>query len=216
MTISTSTASSATDARRARNRRLKAVLAGGLVLGVGAAVTLAAWNDSEFAQGTFAAGDFNLEGSVDGIAYAEHATAVADDDSAGPALLDFTVPTLNLAPGDVVTSAFAVRLDATTTNPANLVVSAEGTSGVVTNLTYSLVQTATFGCGGTEVETLVPTDTAIGVVPTGPAVALADGATGVAGAPVFVCFTVTAGDDLEEGQTGTATWEFLATSEDVV
>jgi len=36
-------------------RRLRAVLAGGLVLGVGAALTLAAWNDAEFATGSFQA-----------------------------------------------------------------------------------------------------------------------------------------------------------------
>jgi len=211
MTNSTISTPTASDARRVRNRRLKAVLAGGLVLGVGAAVTLAAWNDSEFAQGEFTAGAFNLEGSVDGAAYTDHAAIGA------PAELAFTVPTLNLSPGDVVSSAFAIRLDATTTNPASAVVSAPvgGTSGSVANLSYSLVQTATFGCGGTEVETLVPADTAVGAVPDAPTVALAEGAPGVAGAPVFVCFTVTAGDNLVEGQTGTATWEFLATSEDV-
>lgn len=59
-----------------RNRRkVLAVLAGGLVLGVGAAITLAAWNDSEFATGTFTAGSFNLQGSTDGTTYAEHTAA---------------------------------------------------------------------------------------------------------------------------------------------
>ncbi|SFH86076.1 hypothetical protein E3O11_09355 [Cryobacterium levicorallinum] len=51
------------DSRQKRNRRIRAVLAGGLVLGLGAAVTLAAWNDSEFARGSFAASGFNLVGS---------------------------------------------------------------------------------------------------------------------------------------------------------
>ena len=57
------------------NRKILAVLAGGLVLGVGVAVTLAAWNDSEFATGTFTAGSFNLEGSTTGdtdAAYSDH------------------------------------------------------------------------------------------------------------------------------------------------
>lgn len=37
-------------AEKATGRKVRAILAGGLVLGVGAAVVLAAWNDSEFAQ----------------------------------------------------------------------------------------------------------------------------------------------------------------------
>jgi len=211
MTNSTITAASARDTRRARNRRLKAILAGGLVLGVGAAVTLAAWNDSEFAQGTFTAGAFNLEGSTDGTAYADHA------DQAAPAQLDFSVPTLNLAPEDVVSAAFAIRLDETTTNPANAVISAPllGTSGSVENLTYSLTRTAEFGCDADVSGTLVPAGTAVGTVPGTPTVPLAAGVDDAAGESVFVCFTVTAGADLVEGQTGTATWQFLATSVDV-
>jgi len=211
MTNSTITAASSRDARRARNRRLKAILAGGLVLGVGAAVTLAAWNDSEFAQGEFTAGAFNLEGSIDGAAYAEH------DALESAAELVFSVPTLNLSPNDVVSAPFAIRLDDTTTNPANAVVSAPlaGTTGSVDNLSYSLTRTTTFGCGGTVSATLVPAATPVGTVPGTPAVPLLQGAAGVAGAPVFVCFTVTAGPDLVPSQTGTATWEFLATSIDV-
>ena len=42
--------------RRRRSRMIRAILAGGLVLGVGTAVTLAAWNDSEFVTGTFTVG----------------------------------------------------------------------------------------------------------------------------------------------------------------
>ena len=41
--------------RRSRSRMIRAILAGGLVLGVGTAVTLAAWNDSEFVTETFTA-----------------------------------------------------------------------------------------------------------------------------------------------------------------
>ena len=47
-----------------RGRRRKALLAGGLVLGLGAAVTLAAWSDDVFANGTFKTGAFELEGNV--------------------------------------------------------------------------------------------------------------------------------------------------------
>ena len=55
-----------TEERGLRSRKVRAILAGGLVLGLGAAVTLAAWNDSEFAKGTFTSGSLNIQGSVDG------------------------------------------------------------------------------------------------------------------------------------------------------
>ena len=44
--------------------RVRAVLAGALVLGVGASVTLASWSDSEYAAGTFTASTFRLESST--------------------------------------------------------------------------------------------------------------------------------------------------------
>ncbi|MBE1514708.1 SipW-dependent-type signal peptide-containing protein [Nesterenkonia halotolerans] len=44
-----------------RSRRLRALLAAGLVLGIGASTTLAAWNDNEYAQGSITAASFALE-----------------------------------------------------------------------------------------------------------------------------------------------------------
>jgi len=120
--------------RGPRSPKARALLAGGLVLGVGAAITLAAWNDSEFARGTFTAGTFNMVGSTDGTTYAEHATVGA------PAMLAFTVNPTLLAPGDVVYAPFAVRLDAATTNAAVVTISNAATSGTVANLTYTLLK----------------------------------------------------------------------------
>ena len=74
------TSSAAKDLRR---RRIYAVLAGGLVLGVGTAVTLAAWNDSEFAKSTFTAGSFVFQGSTDGTAFADHASEAGAADLTG-------------------------------------------------------------------------------------------------------------------------------------
>ncbi|UYP18328.1 SipW-dependent-type signal peptide-containing protein [Rhodococcus sp. Z13] len=47
-----------------KRRKVRAILASGLVLGVGAAVTLAAWNDSVWGSSTFGTGDsqWNLQG----------------------------------------------------------------------------------------------------------------------------------------------------------
>ena len=52
--------------RQLRGRRIKAILAGGLVFGVGAVGTVAAWTDSETADGSFNAGTFDIELSIDG------------------------------------------------------------------------------------------------------------------------------------------------------
>jgi predicted ribosomally synthesized peptide with SipW-like signal peptide len=195
--------------RGLRSRKVRAILAGGLVLGVGAAITLAAWNDSEFAQGTFAAGTFNMVGSTDGTTYAEHATVGA------PATLAFTVNPTLLSPGDVVYAPFAVELDATTTNDAVVTISNAATTGVVTNLTYTLIQPTAFGCAsGTTGTELVAAATAVGTVPAATTFNLTKGTPPtVAGAPVFLCFKVTAGALIAQGQTGTATWEFAAVSQ---
>jgi predicted ribosomally synthesized peptide with SipW-like signal peptide len=121
--------------QRAARRKVAAVLAGGLVLGVGTMATLASWNDSEFASATFTAGKFNLEGAVDAsqATFGEHAAS----GSAGA--LTFTAPFNNLTPTDVVAAPFAIRLAAGTTNDAKVTLTAAtNTSGTVTNLTYEV------------------------------------------------------------------------------
>lgn len=61
--------------KRVRALRLRAVLAGGLVLGVGTAVTLASWTDNEFATGSFTSSVFDTQSSVNGSAYADNNTS---------------------------------------------------------------------------------------------------------------------------------------------
>lgn len=196
-----------TSVRPARSKKVRAVLAGGLVLGVGAAITLANWNDSEFAFGEFSSGDFNLEGSTDGSAYAEHPSTAA-------APLSFSVDASNLSPGDSVSAPFAVRLDAGTTYGADLLVQAAGTQGSVAGLTYRLTVQSAFGCDPEQAgDVLVPSGTALGSGASGQPLTLEAGTGGDAGAPVNVCFTVSAGSALAQGQSGTATWEFAAESD---
>lgn len=197
-------------ARASRSRqRVLAILAGGLVLGIGTAVTLASWNDSEFATGTFTAGAFNLEGTPDDVTWSDHASA------GGAATLTFTLNPTNLSPGDVVYAPFAVRLDETATSGADVVITVDNTTGTVTNLTYELVQPAAWGCGsGTTGTTMVPAGTDMTGVGAGPAAfTLAAGTPPTTpGDPAYMCFKVTAGAGLVQSQTGTVTWEFAATS----
>ncbi|MHC6594282.1 SipW-dependent-type signal peptide-containing protein [Arthrobacter sp. C152] len=186
--------------------KIRAILAGGLVLGIGATVTLAAWNDSEFAKGTFAAGVLNLESSTDGANFATATTA------ANPATLAFTSSTTNLTPGDVVESPFAIRLSDLTTYDADVRLSTAGSTGSLAGLTYQLDRTSTFGCGGQVLGTAVTSTTPLGTTPDGVTFSLSQGGGTDPGAPVFLCFRVTAGSGLTQGQTGTTTWEFAAQS----
>lgn len=202
----------APDRKRRRSRMIRAILAGGLVLGVGAAVTMAAWNDSEFVTGTFTAGTFNMQGSTtDGVTFTDHPVAT-------PGTLTFTVAPLLLSPGDTVYAPFALRLAANTTNNANVVITAPSTStGVVTNLTYEVVRTTAFTCGSGTVDStgtsLITAGTAITAVAGPNTFALSKGAPVTsAGATQFLCFKVTAGAGLTQGQTGTVTWQFTASS----
>jgi predicted ribosomally synthesized peptide with SipW-like signal peptide len=202
----------APERKRRRSRMIRAILAGGLVLGVGAAVTMAAWNDSEFVTGTFTAGTFNMQGSTtDGTTFTDHPVGT-------PGTLTFTVAPLLLSPGDTVYAPFALRLAANTTNNANVVINATpATTGTVTNLTYELVRTTAFTCGsGTTDSTgtsLITAGTAVTTVAGPNTFVLNKGAPVTsAGATQFLCFKVTAGAGLTQGQTGTVTWQFTASS----
>lgn len=202
-------------------RKILAVLAGGLVLGVGVAVTLAAWNDSEFATGTFTAGSFNLEGSATGDAnYSDH--NVDDGDTAATLAFDLPADLVdNMSPGDAVYAGFWVRLAAGTTTGADLVAAGTTSSPAVSSNTdhlgysvYALAPGATCDAAsavGTPIATGATLDVQTGVTTT----PLLEGATGTtAGTAVQLCFAVTADAALEQGLATTATWEFTATSTD--
>lgn len=172
-----------------RRNKIYAVLAGGLVLGVGGAVTLAAWNDSEFATGNFTAGSFVFEGSEDGTTWGEHATEGA------AAALTFSEDFDNLSPDDVVYAPYALRLTATT--GADLSAVAPVVTGDLNGqLTFASVATTTFGCDATAFAggTAVPTTMADGDV-------------------VNLCLQVTASSAIEQGDTGVAVWQWNAVSQ---
>ncbi|MBC7725198.1 MAG: hypothetical protein H7146_10695 [Burkholderiaceae bacterium] len=193
--------------RRRRGVRTRAILAGGLVLGLGATVTLAAWNDSEFAQGTFTAGSFSLVGSTDGTDFTDHPFA------GSPAALDFTVDASTLQPGDVLSAPFSMRLTANTVESGTVQVLSATGDGVVTGLTYALVEHTEFGCLSPVAGTLVPAPTAMAAPISGVTFDLDPGDGFLAGDAVHLCFTVTADADLVQGQSGTAKWEFNAQSQ---
>lgn len=103
-----------TDTQKQRNRRkIRAILAGGTVLGLGAAITLAAWNDSVFAQGDFDLGTFNIQGNASALDTL--LTGWDEYDTSGTAApLAFQINASQMAPGKRVYAPFSLRID-----PAN-------------------------------------------------------------------------------------------------
>ncbi len=187
-----------------RRRKAMAILAGGLVLGIGAAVTLAAWNDSEFATGVFGSGAFDLEGSVDGASFTSDPTAPGKS-------LSFELDAGSLAPGDVVAVPFAVQLSADSSYAADVSISASGDEPIAAGLTYSVVDTGAFAaeCDAETPGDPLVTDAAAAASTTADAFSLTS-----AGAPRNLCIIVTAGDALPQSAAGAVTWKFVATSTD--
>ncbi|GAA3070693.1 MULTISPECIES: SipW-dependent-type signal peptide-containing protein [Actinomycetes] len=113
------------------SRRIRALAASGLVLGVGASVTLASWNDSEFAGGTVSAGHFTLEGSTDGSTFR---TTDAED----PHQLSFTVAS-GLTPGQRTYALFSVRTAAGSAGGTVQLQGDDGNTGTLANaMTYGV------------------------------------------------------------------------------
>jgi predicted ribosomally synthesized peptide with SipW-like signal peptide len=191
---------------RKNSRKVAAILAGGLVVGIGTMATLASWNDSEFASATFSSGTFKLQGSADGVAFTDHAT------TGDAASLTFTAPFNNLTPSDTIYAPYALRLTADTTNDATVAVTNPVVSGDVDHLSYRLIQTESFGCDADSTGTELVATGPVGTVTDAQTFDLAMGAGGADGAAVNLCFVVTAGHDLTQDQAGSSTWQFTATS----
>ncbi|MEJ6488168.1 SipW-dependent-type signal peptide-containing protein [Leucobacter sp. USCH14] len=176
--------------------KARAILAGGLVLGVGAAITLAAWTDNEWATGIFGSGNFGIEGSTDGTTFADHPTEAEAEE------LAFTVGAENLAPDDVVYAPFAVQLERDSTYDAEVTI-AQAIDPALVGVTADYVFTGTLGCSEAAYAAGTDENAATFTLDS-----LAD--------VQNVCFRVTAGDDLPQGVTGEITWNFAAVSGDAL
>lgn len=172
--------------------RARALLAGGLVLGVGAAVTLAAWTDTEWVRGVFGSGTFGIEGSPSGTNFSDHPVTGA------PAALTFQMNANALAPGDSVYAGYAVQLIAGATNQANVTLATDSTDAI-TGTTSSFVYTTSATCSASAFT--AGTDANV------TSFTLAAPET-----PKFVCFKVTADSSLPQGATGEIVWTFTAES----
>jgi len=198
----------ARERRRLRSRRLRAALAGGLVLGIGVAATLAAWNDSEYGSANFTAGRFDIVGATDGATFSSHATAGA------AAVLNFQLAPTAMAPGNTTYALFSVK----TANPSiagtlQLTAGTPGGTGLATYLTYgvrtiagAVCNATTYGAGAS----VVTDGSALTVGGSATQAVTANGA-----AQVNYCFAVTlptTAPNAAQGLTMTQTWQFLGTS----
>ncbi|AQY02439.1 SipW-dependent-type signal peptide-containing protein [Microbacterium foliorum] len=195
------------EAKRLLSRRIRAVLAGGLVFGVGATMTLAAWNDSEHGNATFTAGRFDIVGATDGTTFSSHPVGT-------PAALSFSAPFSAMAPGNTVYSLFSVR----TANPSvagtlQLSVTSTAGTGLGTYLRYGVRAIAGTTCNGTTYTAgtaVVPDNSLMSVGGTGTQAVSANG-----GTTVNYCFAVTlpaATDNGAQGLTAIQTWQVVGTS----
>jgi predicted ribosomally synthesized peptide with SipW-like signal peptide len=195
---------------------VRAVLALGIVLGVGAAGTAAQWTDQEYGTGTFTTGTLAIQSSADGTAFTDHPAGAA-------AALTFNASAMY--PGLSVAAPFVVRATAGSLG-GTLALSTPVTSGnatLLSTLTYKVYTDTTSGCTPTS------TPSGTGAWIAGTATTSLTGLTAATpqntqtlpaatatapGGPVFYCLIVqlpTTAPNSVQGVTATATWSVTAT-----
>ncbi|MBM9466031.1 SipW-dependent-type signal peptide-containing protein [Nakamurella leprariae] len=205
--------------RRQRRGKVRAVLAGCAALGVGAAVTLAAWTDTEWVFGggqgdgdTVGTSTFNVQQNVfDGVGFTDRSATPGGQ-------LRFAPGATSITPGDVITAPMQLQTEAgsdagtVTLEPAALNGSDQALFDAVTYAAYTGLTAAECSAadlaGGTA---LVPDNSGLATGSADDAIALdAD-----QGNVVDVCFVITLPDDAPntlQGLTIAPAWEFSAES----
>lgn len=197
-------------------RRVRVLLAAGVVLSFGAVGTLAAWTDNEYATGSFSASAFEVESQ----------TAAADfSSSPNPPGSELVFDATGMSAGQSFFAWMNLRTTATTTIGGTIRLSSTSTTGELTQyLEYRAVRTAepmtTGSCdaatmtdsgsvyiagGPSQWEPLDNDPPAPAVFPIGPH--LDD---------LGLCFEVrilTTAGDAAQGLSGTGTWGFTAISD---
>ncbi|MEE6287269.1 SipW-dependent-type signal peptide-containing protein [Georgenia sp. MJ173] len=208
---------STTTATTARSKKVKAALAGGLVLGIGAAVTLASWTDQAYVDAQFGTSEFNIQ-----VQTTEEAGWVEADQDAGAdaSTLAFTVDFADaLQPGDTVYAPLDLQTDETsvagtvTLEPASA--DDAGTGGLFDALTYTVTELAADAtCDADAAGTALVTNAGLATGSETGAISL--GAEGVD--PSNLCFAVTLPESADspdlQGLTTTALWRLAAESVD--
>jgi predicted ribosomally synthesized peptide with SipW-like signal peptide len=201
--------------RRLRVRRVRALLAAGLVLGAGTIATLAAWNDAENATGSFGASMFGTESQSQG------SPAYASNPAAPGATLTFNAGAMS--PGTSFYAWLNIRTTPASTVGGTVALTAVApTGGLASALQYRAVRMAGTSPGtacdatafsGTAVFIAGAAGTYLPVsqVPVSPVAS----SIGAAGAQLGFCVEVRIAPgtaDSFQGQSGAVTWTFTGTS----
>ncbi|AWH96548.1 SipW-dependent-type signal peptide-containing protein [Dietzia psychralcaliphila] len=122
-----------------RARKRKAILAGGVVLGLGAAVTLAAWSDDVFADGIFNTGSFELQGSLDGTTFLDYDGPAYDPTES--ASLEFQLEAEEMAPSQTVYAPFTIGTEEDTSLDGTFTLQSVSSSGTYAGvLSYQIFE----------------------------------------------------------------------------
>jgi predicted ribosomally synthesized peptide with SipW-like signal peptide len=198
--------------------RLRVLLAGGLVLGMGAMMTLASWHDADLSTGSFAASTFATESNVNGAGYATNTA------SPGPTV---TFAGAGFTPG--VSRYLSVLIRTTATSVGGTVMlggaTLSGTDAATLGAAfrYKVVRTSgtcdatafTIGSPSFVVGTFTADDPLNNGQEVGVTNILAGATATLPGIATGFCFAITLpanADNGLQGNTATATWQFGAIS----
>ncbi|MBB1050782.1 hypothetical protein G6021_06510 [Dietzia sp. CW19] len=224
-----------------RSRKRKALLAGGMVLGLGATMSLAAWSDTEYANGVFSAGQFNVQGNK--TTSNLPSGTWADNFTANGAGLEFSANFSNLTPGTTVYAPFSLRIDplkasydatvhiesVTSTGDANLLpkLTWKARTGIAPKACAEITQPATYSTSGAALvpspdATPGPTVNGYTATTTPPTFTLSKTGAPTSTTPVTVCLAVSLASQPTDtpptdpswnfASSVTTTWKFSATS----
>ncbi len=191
------------------SRRTRAVLAGGVVLGLGATATLAAYSDSEWASGTFTAAAvtaevLEFEGSKDGGSFGSDVTLQSTVD-----LTKMAANTTYYAPLYLRTTD-ATTVDAEIAIPAPVVT---GNSAMADSVSVKLINATNAVCDAGTLGPVVGGGATFGATTTTAPIRIEAGPADKASATTLLCFQFTLGSRPEGNSplTATATWTVTAT-----
>lgn len=189
------------------SRRIRAVLAGVAVIGLGAVGTLALWADSEFVIAPFGAVGFQVESAT-----AESGPYESHEAAANEATLGFNFPAGGIVEGEPVSAEFWLRMVSESTGSVNVsapTVENEDLNGLID---VTVAEGSCDSAGQVLQEGILDE---LAVFPE--AFQLPAGAEGEPGPAQAVCITVTLNDISElpvgEHSTGRVGWEFHVTEE---
>ena len=188
---------------RRRRRKLLAITSGGLVLGIGAAITLAAWTDRESARGDFNAGEFGLESSDDGTNFTD--TTAPNE----PLVLTFDSLADNLSPNDSASATYAIRLDRSASYTASVSGDVEASGSAADNLSYSVQRVSDMSGSSAVGEALISTEPVTSTTGHEDLFTLNS-----LGEVVYLKVTVNADGDLRQGESADVVWSLTGTSGD--